>query len=132
MHLRLHWSASFAAVAVKFFETPPFRAFREVAYKVCSNGRSRFGIVSSLSVCRREQSAATGSSRAGEIVLSATGPDGEKTTDANELGAAVRRVLSDPACRQTAQTIAEFTRQYGGAKDAADLVEKFAADVRKL
>ena len=59
-----------------------------------------------------------------------SGPDGEKTIDTNEFGAAVLRALGDPVYRQAAQTIAESMRQYGGAKAAADIVEKFAADVR--
>ena len=68
---------------------------------------------------------------AGEIVMPVTGPDGEKTIDSDELGAAVLRVLREPAYRQAAQRMSESMRQYGGAKDAADIVEKFAADIRK-
>ncbi|MHB1938145.1 MAG: hypothetical protein ACYCOR_16375 [Acidobacteriaceae bacterium] len=60
-----------------------------------------------------------------------SGPDGEKTIDSNEFGAAVLRVLSEPAYRQAAQRISESMRQYGGAKNAAEIVEKFAADIRK-
>ena len=68
---------------------------------------------------------------AGEIVMPVSGPDGEKSIDSDEFGAAVLRVLRDPAYRQAAQRVSESMRQYGGAKDAADIVEKFAADIRK-
>jgi UDP:flavonoid glycosyltransferase YjiC (YdhE family) len=70
-------------------------------------------------------------SGAGEVVIPVTGPDGEKTSDWNEFGAALLRGLREPAYRHAVQRISESMRQYGGAKDAADIVEKFAADSRK-
>jgi len=66
---------------------------------------------------------------AGEIVMPATGADGEKTIDAAEFGAAVNRVLKDAAYRHAAKRVSESMRQYGGAKTAADRVEQFAAGV---
>jgi len=68
---------------------------------------------------------------AGEIVMPADGLNGEKTIDASEFGAAVLRVLKDPAYRRSAQRVSESMQGYGGAKAAADKVEKFAAGFRK-
>src|SRR5664280_37488 len=66
---------------------------------------------------------------AGEIVLPVMGSNGEKTIDTDEFGAAVTRVLKDPAYRESAQRVSESMRHYGGAKAAADKVETFAATV---
>jgi len=68
---------------------------------------------------------------AGEIVMPVDGLNGEKTIDASEFGAAVLRVLKDPAYRRSAQRVSESMQGYGGAKAAADKVEKFAAGFRK-
>lgn len=68
---------------------------------------------------------------AGEIVMPVDGLNGEKTIDASEFEAAVLRVLKDPAYRRSAQRVSESMQGYGGAKAAADKVEKFAAGFRK-
>ena len=68
---------------------------------------------------------------AGEIVMPVDGLNGEKTIDASEFEAAVLRVLNDPAYRRSAQRVSESMQGYGGAKAAADKVEKFAAGLRK-
>src|SRR5208337_5566970 len=52
---------------------------------------------------------------AGEIVMPADGLNGEKTIDASEFGAAVLRVLKDPAYRRSAQRVSESMQGYGGA-----------------
>jgi len=68
---------------------------------------------------------------AGEIVMPTTGSNGEKTIDTDEFGAAVIRVLKDPAYHHAAERVSESMQRYGGAKAAADRVEKFAATIRK-
>jgi UDP:flavonoid glycosyltransferase YjiC (YdhE family) len=68
---------------------------------------------------------------AGEIVMPVDGLNGEKTIDASEFEAAVLRVLKDPAYRRSAQRVSESMEGYGGAKAAADKVEKFEAGFRK-
>lgn len=68
---------------------------------------------------------------AGEIVMPVDGLNGEKMIDAREFEAAVLRVLKDPAYRRSAQRVSETMEGYGGAKAAADKVEKFAARLRK-
>jgi UDP:flavonoid glycosyltransferase YjiC (YdhE family) len=63
---------------------------------------------------------------AGEIVLPMDGADGEKHIDVDEFGTKVRRVLSEPGYRQSARRVAESMRQFGGAPEAADRIERFA------
>lgn len=57
---------------------------------------------------------------AGEIVMPVTNQDGEKTIDTNEFGAAVLRVLEDPAYLQAAKRVSESMQHFGGAKATAD------------
>ena len=64
---------------------------------------------------------------AGEIVLPRDGADGEKRIDVDEFSAKVRRVLNEPGYRQSARRVAESMRQFGGAHEAADRIENFAA-----
>jgi UDP:flavonoid glycosyltransferase YjiC (YdhE family) len=64
---------------------------------------------------------------AGEVVMPVTDADGEKRVDFAEFGAKVKRVLSEPAYRESARRVAESMRQYGGAQAAAERIEKFAA-----
>ncbi len=64
---------------------------------------------------------------AGEIVLPRDASDGEKHIDVDEFGAKVNRVLSEPSYRKSARRIAESMRQFGGAQEAADRIERFAA-----
>ena len=64
---------------------------------------------------------------AGEVVMPVTGADGEKSVDVAEFAAKVKRVLSEPAYRAAARRVAESMMRYGGARDAAEKLEKFAA-----
>jgi UDP:flavonoid glycosyltransferase YjiC (YdhE family) len=64
---------------------------------------------------------------AGEIVMPVVGSDGEKQIDVADFAAKVTRVLTDPNYRQSARRIADSMRQYGGAKQAAQKIEQFAA-----
>ena len=64
---------------------------------------------------------------AGEVVMPVTGADGEKRVDVAEFAAKVKRVLSEPAYRAAARRVAESMMRYGGARDAAEKLEKFAA-----
>jgi MGT family glycosyltransferase len=50
---------------------------------------------------------------------------GEKRVDLEELRATARRVLTDPSFRDNARQIGEKLRAYGGASQAADLIEQF-------
>ena len=63
---------------------------------------------------------------AGEIVLPVDGADGEKHIDLAEFNAKVHRVLIDPGYRSSARRVAESMRQFGGAHEAADRIERFA------
>ena len=62
---------------------------------------------------------------AGEMVLPIDGKDGEKEIDGAEFSAKVDRVLHEPAFRTAAQRVANSMRQYGGADEAARLLERF-------
>ena len=50
----------------------------------------------------------------------------EKRVNVDELRATVKRVLTDPSFRDHARQVGERLRAYGGASQAADLIEKFA------
>lgn len=52
--------------------------------------------------------------------------DGEKRIDVDEFGAQVQRVLREPGYRKAARRVAESIGTYGGARDAADRIERFA------
>jgi UDP:flavonoid glycosyltransferase YjiC (YdhE family) len=56
-----------------------------------------------------------------------TGADGDKRVNAAEFSTKVKRVLSDPSYRQSAQRIAKSMRSYGGAFAAAQHLEEFLA-----
>ncbi len=62
---------------------------------------------------------------AGEFVLPVEGALSKKRVSAGELRAKVRRVLSDPSYAASAKRISEKMRTYGGACEAARLVEEF-------
>jgi MGT family glycosyltransferase len=51
---------------------------------------------------------------------------GQKRVDVDELRATVRSVLTNPSFRDRARQVGERLRGYGGASQAADLIEKFA------
>jgi UDP:flavonoid glycosyltransferase YjiC (YdhE family) len=63
---------------------------------------------------------------AAEIVLPIESADGEKRIDVAKFGAKVHRVLNDPGYRKSARRVAESTRKFGGAREAADRIEQFA------
>ena len=63
---------------------------------------------------------------AGEIVLPVDGADGEKHLDIAEFSAKVQRVLSEPGYLKSARRVAESMRNFGGAREAADRIERFA------
>jgi MGT family glycosyltransferase len=65
---------------------------------------------------------------AGEIVLPVDGADREKQLDAAEFSTKVNRVLNDPRYRASAGRVAESMRRFGGVREAAERVERFAAD----
>ena len=61
---------------------------------------------------------------AGEVVLPQTDKSGKKKyVDPAGLRETAARVLSDPAYKQRAVEISEKLKTYGGAKQAADVVE---------
>jgi UDP:flavonoid glycosyltransferase YjiC (YdhE family) len=63
---------------------------------------------------------------AGEIVMPVDDADGEKHIDVAEFGAKVHRVLSGLDYLRSAQRVAESMRKFGGAREAADRIERFA------
>ncbi|MGB8325866.1 MAG: nucleotide disphospho-sugar-binding domain-containing protein [Candidatus Acidiferrum sp.] len=65
---------------------------------------------------------------AGEVVMPVNDGNGEKHIDVTDFRDKINRVLSGPSYRNSAQRIAESMRQYGGAQDAADQIERFAAN----
>ena len=65
---------------------------------------------------------------AGEIVLPVDGADSEKQLDVAEFSTKLNRVLNDPRYRASAGRVAESMRRFGGAREAAKRVERFAAD----
>jgi len=62
---------------------------------------------------------------AGEIVLPTEGAEREKHVNSVELRMKVRKVLSDPSYTYNACRMSEKLRSYGGAVEAANLIEKF-------
>jgi UDP:flavonoid glycosyltransferase YjiC (YdhE family) len=64
---------------------------------------------------------------AGDIVLLTEAGPGGKQVSVEELRVKVRQVLSDPSFRLNAGRIAENIRTYGGASEAARLIDSFAA-----
>ena len=63
---------------------------------------------------------------AGEIVLPVDGVDGEKRIDVADFSAKVHRVLNEPCYRKSARRVAESMRSFGGAREAAERIERFA------
>jgi UDP:flavonoid glycosyltransferase YjiC (YdhE family) len=63
---------------------------------------------------------------AGELVMPTSGPDGEKLIDTDDFSTKVHRVLRDQAFRGAAQRIAQSMRQYGGAVESANQIERLA------
>lgn len=67
---------------------------------------------------------------AGEVVMPVTRKDGEKQIDVAGFGDQVKRVLGDTKYRKSAKRVAESMRQFGGARTAVDLIERFTNSVR--
>lgn len=65
---------------------------------------------------------------AGEVTMPLNGADGEKRINLSEFRTNVKRVLNEPSYRQSARRVAESMRQFGGARDAAERIEKFTSD----
>jgi UDP:flavonoid glycosyltransferase YjiC (YdhE family) len=61
---------------------------------------------------------------AGEVVMPIDGPDGEKQIDVVDFTSKIHRVLSQPSYRDSARRVARNLRSYGGARLAADQIEK--------
>lgn len=59
---------------------------------------------------------------AGEVLPLQSGVSGKRQRLGERLGAAVKRVLSDPAFTLNARAAGEVMRQYGGARQAADVI----------
>ena len=77
-------------------------------------------------ISERESSARRLSSMgAGEFVLPSTDESGEKVISLDEFRNKVWRVLGDASYRQNAQRVARKMKEYGGAIQAADLIEAF-------
>jgi UDP:flavonoid glycosyltransferase YjiC (YdhE family) len=63
---------------------------------------------------------------AGEMVLPVDGADGEKHIGVGEFSAKVHRVLNETGYRESARRVAESMREFGGAQEAAQRIERFA------
>jgi UDP:flavonoid glycosyltransferase YjiC (YdhE family) len=63
---------------------------------------------------------------AGEFVLPQTDDSGEKTISIDEFREKVRLVLGDSTYQQNAQRVAQSMKNFGGASQAAELIENFA------
>jgi UDP:flavonoid glycosyltransferase YjiC (YdhE family) len=66
---------------------------------------------------------------AGAVVTPTEGASGEKELSVEELLTKVKQVLSDPTFTANAKRVAERTRKYGGASEAARLIHDFAQGV---
>jgi len=62
---------------------------------------------------------------AAEIVLPVDGAEGEKHADTRDFAEKVTHVLSEAKYRESARRLAESMSRYGGARLAADQIEKF-------
>jgi UDP:flavonoid glycosyltransferase YjiC (YdhE family) len=65
----------------------------------------------------------------GEFVVPTVSESGEKHVDAAELKAKVDCVLTEPRYHDTARRVAGLMRRYGGAREAADQIERFASSL---
>lgn len=66
---------------------------------------------------------------AGVVVTPTEGASGEKELSVEELRTKVRQVLSEPTFTTNARQVAERTRKYGGASEAARLIHDFVQRV---
>jgi len=65
----------------------------------------------------------------GEFVIPSVSRSGMKHLDAACFKAKVDSVLTEPRYREAARRIAGLIRRYGGAREAANRIEQFAANV---
>jgi MGT family glycosyltransferase len=63
----------------------------------------------------------------GEFVIPTVCECGEKHLDVDEFRAVVKSVLGDPEYQERATTLTGSMRKYGGAREAADRIERFDA-----
>jgi UDP:flavonoid glycosyltransferase YjiC (YdhE family) len=63
---------------------------------------------------------------AGELVLPTNDTDGEKRIDAADFSTKVQRVLTLPGYRQAALRVAKSMGKFGGIREAAERIERFA------
>jgi UDP:flavonoid glycosyltransferase YjiC (YdhE family) len=63
----------------------------------------------------------------GEFLVPTVSESGKKHLDVGEFKAKVDRVLTEPRYRETACRVAGRMRRYGGAREAADQIERLAA-----
>jgi UDP:flavonoid glycosyltransferase YjiC (YdhE family) len=63
----------------------------------------------------------------GDFVLPTINESGKKQLDVAEFKTKVERLLTEPRYQETARRLAEVMRSYGGAREAADRIERFAA-----
>lgn len=68
---------------------------------------------------------------AGEYVLPQTDDRGEKTVSMDEFRHKVERVLAEPGYKQNAQQVARGFQAYGGAVQAADLIESLVHGAKR-
>jgi UDP:flavonoid glycosyltransferase YjiC (YdhE family) len=61
------------------------------------------------------------------MVVPTEGASREKALSLEELRSKVRQVLSDPSFAANARRVAEDMRSYGGAAEAARLIDRFIA-----
>lgn len=64
---------------------------------------------------------------AGEYIL--PGPGGEKRFDPIEIRGTVEHMLSDKSYKRQAQSIGEHLREYGGARQTAELIDAFMTEL---
>ncbi len=64
---------------------------------------------------------------AAAVVIPTQGASGDKELSVEELRSKVRQVLSDPSFAANARRVAEDMRNYGGAAEAARLIDRFVA-----
>ena len=69
---------------------------------------------------------------AGEIVMPMDGANGDKHIDMPEFSAKVHRVLNEPGYRSSARRVAESMRQFGGAQEAANRIERLAGGTLEI
>ncbi|MBV8356921.1 MAG: glycosyltransferase family 1 protein [Deltaproteobacteria bacterium] len=65
----------------------------------------------------------------GEFVVPTVSQSGKKQLDITDFKAKVHQVLTEPRYREAAHRIAGLMRRYGGAREAADRIERFGSSL---